>query len=149
MILSCFEGAGGHLQADSPLERHQLPSRYPQIGQREQGAYLGSILGEPAVAHLGIAELPLDYPERLPNLRAHPGVAALPAPVFPVVAGGDDRRIDNRAGTQALDLACRGRVDLFKHSGGQTVGLQQPTEVEDDRLVRDRIQSAAPCAQEH
>ena len=49
------------LQAHSSLRTHQLPSRHPQIRQREQRDELRGVVRQPAVANLGEAELPLDH----------------------------------------------------------------------------------------
>lgn len=58
------------LRTHSSPHPHQLPSRHPQVAQREQRDDLRRVLGQPPVAHLGVAELPLEHPERVLNLGA-------------------------------------------------------------------------------
>ena len=41
-----------------------MPAGHPQIRQ-EQRDQLGGVLGQAAKTYLGVAELPLDYPERV------------------------------------------------------------------------------------
>lgn len=46
----------------------QFAARHPQVGQREQGYELRGVLPQPSIADLGVAELPLDDPERMLDL---------------------------------------------------------------------------------
>ena len=48
-------------------QRQEPFARQPQVGQREQRHDLPGVLVETAIANLGIAELPLDHPERVLN----------------------------------------------------------------------------------
>lgn len=67
----------------------------------EQGEHLCRVLDQAEIAHLGVAELPLDHPERMLDLRAQTSLAALPAlNLFELtrVANGEfNRRIEERA----------------------------------------------------
>ncbi|SPC23932.1 conserved hypothetical protein [Cupriavidus taiwanensis] len=46
----------------------QFAARHPQVGQCEQGHELRGVLPQPSIADLGVAELPLDDPERMLDL---------------------------------------------------------------------------------
>jgi len=61
----------------------------------------------------------------------------------------ENRRVDNRAGTQAQARARQVRVDGPKHLVGQAVRPHQPTEVKDGRLIGDGVQPAKPGKQTH
>src|SRR5438105_2200152 len=65
------------LQTDSSPPSYQLPSRHPQVRQREQRDELRRVLRQAAVAHLGEAELPLDHAEGVLDLRADAGLHLL------------------------------------------------------------------------
>ena len=62
----------GRLQTDSS-SRQQSPSDQEQVAEREQREELGAVLGEPPVAGLYIAELPLEDAERVLDLGPHHG----------------------------------------------------------------------------
>src|SRR5512135_3929627 len=59
------------LRTQLSRHRQQPPSCHPQIRQREQRDHMRRVLGQPAEAHLAQTELPLDYPERMLDLRPH------------------------------------------------------------------------------
>ena len=71
---SLFIPASCASRTDYP-DRHQLSSRHPQVGQREQRDHMRRVLGQPAEPHLRHAELTLDDPEGVPYLCAHAGLA--------------------------------------------------------------------------
>lgn len=58
------------LQAQSFLRRplHKCLAGHPQIRQREQRDQLRGVLGQPPIAHLGVAELALDQSEGMLDL---------------------------------------------------------------------------------
>jgi len=52
----------------------------PSTGwKREQRQHLRRVLGQTAVTHLDVTELPLDHPEGMLDLGAQAGLATLPA----------------------------------------------------------------------
>ena len=61
-----FHGPRTH----SSLRHQQWPPGHPQVGQGEQRVQLRGVLRQSAVAHLHMAELALDEPERMPDLGA-------------------------------------------------------------------------------
>lgn len=61
----------GALWAQLGHRSHPGVARHPQVGQRKQRYQLGGILGQAAVANLHMAELTLDYPERMLDLGAY------------------------------------------------------------------------------
>src|SRR5438067_5704641 len=69
--------AFGALQTDSSPPSYQLPSRHPQVRQREQRDELRRVLRQAAVAHVGEAKLPRDHAERVLDLRADAGLHLL------------------------------------------------------------------------
>lgn len=74
--LVLFEALGEHLpvvRAHSLLCRHQSFTRHPQIAQFKQRQKLDRVLGKTLVAHLGEAELALDYPKRVLHFGASHG----------------------------------------------------------------------------
>ena len=54
-----------------------MSSRHPHITQREQRHQLRRVFCQPFVANLGEAELALDHPERVLDLRANAGFELL------------------------------------------------------------------------
>ena len=56
-----------------------MSARHPQVRQREQRQHLRRVLRQAAVAHLRVAELALDHPERMLDLRAQARLVPLPA----------------------------------------------------------------------
>lgn len=70
-------GPLGGLQAHSCQRCHQTAPRHPRVGQRRQGVQLRGVLLQSAVAHLDVAELALDHPERVLHLRSNAGFDAL------------------------------------------------------------------------
>ena len=69
--------AFGALQTDSCPRSHQLPSRRPQVRQREQRDKLRGVLHQASVADLREPELPLDHAERVFDLGADAGLHLL------------------------------------------------------------------------
>ena len=51
---------------------HQMATRLPQVRQRVQRGELGGVFLQSSIAHLDEAELLLDYPERMFDLRSNP-----------------------------------------------------------------------------
>jgi len=82
-------------------------------------------------------EVPLVALLRLVHLRV-----ALAVPVLGRARCRNDRRIDDRAGLQALALTRQVRVHALQDLRRELVRLQQPAEVEDRGLVRDVVQPA-------
>jgi hypothetical protein len=56
-----------------PATQH-FPSHHPQIAQREQHGQPRRVLRQSAIAHLGMAKLLLDDPERMLDLGADAGL---------------------------------------------------------------------------
>ena len=76
-----------HLSCD-----HESSPHHPQVRERKQGLQLGGVLGQAPVAHLGVAKLALDHPERMFNLGADAGLGFFCAfrrsrPLIPIDAG--------------------------------------------------------------
>ena len=75
------EAAGGRLpalQAHSSLRSlNNSFSSHPQVAQGKQRHQLRRVLCQPFVANLGEAELALDHPERVLDLRANAGFELL------------------------------------------------------------------------
>ncbi len=75
-VISGFEGrfhpvsrAPGRMwKHSSPHLLQQRTPHHPHIGQRNQHVQLHRVLGQAPVAHLHVAELSLDHPERVFNL---------------------------------------------------------------------------------
>jgi hypothetical protein len=67
--------------------RRQPSAQSIQVRQADQCHHLRGVLGQPAVAHLGVAELPLDDAEEMldprPNGRI-PAATDIPAPTFEI-----------------------------------------------------------------
>jgi hypothetical protein len=51
--------------------------RHPQVRERKQHEYLCRVLRQALESNLGVAKLPLDYPERMFHLRPHLRLASL------------------------------------------------------------------------
>ena len=89
-----------------------MSSGHPHIAQRKQRYQLRRILCQPIVANLGEAELALDRPERVLNLRANAGfellgfVHKLPQGKFLFNA----RRLPGRMATCQLTPVASGRL---------------------------------------
>ena len=58
-----------------------MPARYEQIGQRAGHEQTMSVLVEPAIAHLGKAEHPLDDPDRMLDPGPHFGLGTIFRPL--------------------------------------------------------------------
>src|SRR5690606_20659690 len=54
---------------------HELSSRHPKVGQREQRQQMRGVLLQATKAHLHQAELALDHAKRVLYLCAHAGLA--------------------------------------------------------------------------
>ncbi len=54
-----------------------MPSRHPHIAQRKLRHQLQRVLAQPFLANLGEAELALDHPERVLNIRSNAGFELL------------------------------------------------------------------------
>src|SRR6516164_6655436 len=95
-----------------------MPARYEQIGQRAGHEQTMSVLVEPAIAHLGKAEHPLDDPDRMLDPGPHFGLGA----VFPPLD-----LIDNAAVTVAAigEIPGLGRM-LPDHRSLSAIGLVTP-----------------------
>jgi len=86
-------------------------------------------------ANVGLhAEVPL-----LLLLRLVHGRIALPVFVLRRGRRRDDRGVHDRALAQEQALAAQVRVDRFEHLRGQAVLLQEATELQDRRLVGNRV----------
>lgn len=67
------------LRTHSSPGSHHLPPHHPQVRQREQRDDLRRVLGQPSVADLRVAELPLEYAKRMLDLGPHTGLPLLQA----------------------------------------------------------------------
>ena len=63
------------------LAAQQMPARHEQIGQRAGHEQAMSVLRQPAIAHLGEAEHPLDDPDRMFDPGPHFGLGAIFRPL--------------------------------------------------------------------
>jgi hypothetical protein len=57
--------------------RYQPPAQSIQVRQADQHHYLGGVLGQPAIAHFGVAELQLDDAEEMLDTRPDPRIHAV------------------------------------------------------------------------
>ena len=57
-----------------PTQYVEFLAGHPQIGQSEQRVELGLVFLQPAVANLHMAELALDHPKWMLDLRADAGL---------------------------------------------------------------------------
>ena len=63
------------------LAMQQMPAYHKQIGERAGHEQAMSVLLEPAIAHLGKAEHPLDDPDRMLDPGPHFGLGAVFRPL--------------------------------------------------------------------
>ena len=95
-----------------------MPSRHPHVRQGEQRQHLCRVLRQAAVAHLDVAKLPLDHPERVLDLGAHTRLVMFPALCIVTLALVLDRaqlrRLfrDQEAGVHALQLVALVRAGV-------------------------------------
>ena len=75
------------------LCRHQPLAQSIQVRQADQHHHLGGVLGQSAVAHLGVAELPLDDSEQMLDTRPD---GRIPPVAFLLAAG--ERRPETALG---------------------------------------------------
>src|SRR6267378_7421217 len=59
------------------LYRHQPAAQSIQVRQADQHHHLGGVLCQPAIAHLSVAELPLDDAEEMLDPRPDPRIPAV------------------------------------------------------------------------
>src|SRR5215472_14361478 len=64
-----------------PLAAQLMAARHKQIGQRAGHEQAVGVLCEPAIAHLGEAEHPLDDPDRMLDPGAYLGLGAIFRPL--------------------------------------------------------------------
>jgi len=69
------------------LCRYQPPAQSIQVRQADQHHHLGGVLRQPAIAHPGVAELPLDDPEQMLDTRPDAGIP----PIAFLLAAGERR----------------------------------------------------------
>jgi len=67
----------GALRAHLSCHRQYSMSHQPQVDQRKTRLELRRVLLQSPVARLGVAELPLEHPERMFDLGPHAGLQAL------------------------------------------------------------------------
>ena len=91
--------------------RQQLPPRHPQVRQREQRKYLRHVLGQAAIAHLGVTKLALQHSERVFDFGTHAGLALLPTSCVLLAALVLDR---TQIGRLVGDQKCRLDVLQFR-----------------------------------
>ena len=88
VVLAPYWGLHGVAgQVPDPLRRlasQEMPARHEQIGQRAGDEQAMSVLLQPAIAHLGKAEHPLDDPDRMFDPGPHFGLGTtfLPLDLF-------------------------------------------------------------------
>src|ERR1700730_18792482 len=94
------------------------PARYEQIGQCAGHEQAMGVLLQPAIAHLGKAEHPLDDPDRMFNPGPHFGLGAVFRPL--------DLIDDTTVAVAAIDKVLRSRRVSADHRALAAVGLVAP-----------------------
>src|SRR5579883_2078533 len=70
-------GPRGRLSPTPPLYRQQAAADHEQVGQRRSDLQAVQVLRQAAVAYLLESEHPLDHPDAVLDLGAHPGLVAV------------------------------------------------------------------------
>jgi hypothetical protein len=120
----CLAACCAHLS----LRREQSPAHHSQVEQRKQRDELGGVLLQSAKAHLHVAELALDYPERVLDLHMHARLELLDLA---------DQRVDLVAFVQRPALArAQGDAPVHARPGVRPPGRALVTRIgEDDALL--------------